>query len=116
MSMLRSFVTVTVDVRPGRSALVALTGFAALLLILGAFLLVAPNAGYVQLFLDDVIGLIDCAYLVSQGKKPSVDFRSLYGAALHYPAALGLAFDLQPGAVQPCGACLIGVPLVFMTA
>ncbi len=86
------------------------------LLLLAHTLLVAPNASYVEVFLNDVFGLTDAAYRTFMGQVPSVDFKSLYGAAIYYPAALGFYLDFNTGAVLGFGQFVTAVSLLIMAA
>jgi hypothetical protein len=84
------------------------------LLILAYLTLVMPNASYVTIFLNDVMGLTDAVYRTFRGQVPSIDFQSLYGAAIYYPAALGFYFDFNAGAVLGFGHFITAVPLLIM--
>ena len=94
--------------------LIVLGALTASLLILAYITLVMPNASYVEIFLNDVMGLMDAAYRTFRGQIPSVDFRSLYGAAIYYPAALGFYLDFNAGAVLGFGHFVVAVPLLIM--
>jgi hypothetical protein len=94
--------------------LIVLSALTAALSILAYVTLVMPNASYVQLYLNDVVGLTDAAYRTFRGQIPSIDFQSLYGAAIYYPAALGFYFDLNAGAVLGFGHFVTAVPLLIM--
>jgi hypothetical protein len=94
--------------------LIVLSALTAALSILAYVTLVMPNASYVQLYLNDVVGLTDAAYRRFRGQIPSIDFKSLYGAAIYYPAALGFYFDFNAGAVLGFGHFVTAVPLLIM--
>jgi hypothetical protein len=96
--------------------LIVLGALTASLLILAYITLVMPNASYVEVYLNDVMGLTDAAYRTFRGQVPSIDFRSLYGAAIYYPAALGFYLDFNAGAVLGFGHFVVAVPLLIMTA
>ncbi len=63
--------------------LIVLGALTASLLILAYITLVMPNASYVEIWLNDVMGLTDAAYRTFRGQIPSVEFASLYGAATY---------------------------------
>jgi hypothetical protein len=96
--------------------LIVLGALTASLLILAYITLVMPNASYVKIYLNDVMGLTDAAYRTFRGQIPSIDFQSLYGAAIYYPAALGFYLDLNAGAVLGFGHFVTAVPLLIMAA
>ena len=96
--------------------LIVLGVLTALLLILAYITLVMPNASYVEIYLNDVMGMTDAAYRTFRGQIPSIDFRSLYGAAIYYPAALGFYLDFNAGAVLGFGHFVTAVPLLIMAA
>jgi hypothetical protein len=76
--------------------------------------LVIPNASYVETYLNDVFGLTDAAYRTFRGQTPSIDFQSLYGAAIYYPAALGFYLGFTVGGVPGFGHFVTAVPLLLM--
>ena len=78
-----------------RISLAVLGAWTVLLTILGYLVLVKPGHTYVAVFLNDVFGIIDGFYRTSIGQIPSVDFKTLYGAATWYPGGLAmrLGFD-----------------------
>ena len=90
--------------------LIVLGALTASLLILAYITLVMPNASYVEIYLNDVMGLMDAAYRTFRGQIPSVDFKSLYGAAIYYPAALGFYLDFNAGAVLGFGHFVVADP------
>jgi hypothetical protein len=96
--------------------LVVLGALTASLLVLAYVTLVMPKASYVEIYLNDVMGLTDAAYRTFRGQIPSIDFQSLYGAAIYYPAALGFYLDLNAGAVLGFGHFVTAVPLLIMAA
>jgi hypothetical protein len=96
--------------------LIVLGVLTTLLLILAYITLVMPNASYVEIYLNDVMGLTDAAYRTFRGQIPSIDFRSLYGAAIYYPSALGFYLGYNAGAVLGFGHFVTAVPLLIMTA
>jgi hypothetical protein len=96
--------------------LIVLGVLTASLLILAYVTLVMPNASYVEIYLNDVMGLTDAAYRTFRGQIPSIDFQSLYGAAIYYPAALGFYLDFNAGAVLGFGHFVTAVPLLIMAA
>jgi hypothetical protein len=96
--------------------LIVLGALTASLLILAYITLVMPNASYVEIYLNDVMGLTDAAYRTFRGQIPSIDFKSLYGAAVYYPAALGFYLDFNAGAVLGFGHFVTAVPLLIMAA
>jgi hypothetical protein len=100
----------------GQTSPFVLCAVAAALLAAGYVLVVRPNASYIQIFLDDVIGLTDAAYRTYAGRVPSVDFRSLYGAAAYYPAALGFHLGFAPGAVLAFGQFVVSAFLLLAAA
>ena len=96
--------------------LIVLGALTAFLLILAYITLVMPNASYVAIYLNDVMGLTDAAYRTFRGQIPSIDFQSLYGAAIYYPAALGFYLDFDAKAVLGFGQFVTAVPLLIMAA
>jgi len=77
-------------------------------------MLVMPNASYVDIYLNDVMGLTDAVYRTFRGQIPSIDFYSLYGAAVYYPSVLGFYLDFNAGAVLGFGHFVTSVPLLIM--
>jgi hypothetical protein len=76
--------------------------------------LVMPNASYVALMLNDVMGFTEAAYRTYRGQVPSIDFWSTYGAAIYYPAALGFYFNFNLGSILGFGHFVTAVPLLTM--
>jgi hypothetical protein len=93
---------------------IVLGALTASLLILAYIKLVMPNASYVEIYLNDVMGLTDSAYRTFRGQIPSINFKSFYGAAIYYPAALGFYLDFNAGAVLGFGHFVTAVPLLIM--
>jgi hypothetical protein len=116
MTTTNAILTAVLRVHSERTILVVLGALTASLLILAYITLVMPNASYVEIYLNDVIGLTDAAYRTYRGQIPSIDFLSLYGAAIYYPSALGFYFDFNAGAVLGFGHFLTAVPLLIMAA
>ena len=73
--------SVVLRVHSERAMLMVLGVLTTLLLILAYITLVMPNASHVEIYLNDVMGLSDATYRTFRGQIPSIDFRSLYGAA-----------------------------------
>ncbi len=96
--------------------LIVLGSLTASLLVLEFITLIMPNASYVEIYLNDQLGLMDSAYRTFRGQIPSIDFKSLYGAAIYYPAALGFYLDLNAGAVLGFGHFVTAVPLLIMAS
>jgi hypothetical protein len=96
--------------------LIVLGSLTASLLVLAYITLIMPNASYVEIYLNDQLGLMDAAYRTFRGQIPSIDFKSLYGAAIYYPAALGFYLDLNAGAVLGFGHFVTAVPLLIMAS
>jgi hypothetical protein len=61
-----------------------------------------------------MMGLTYSAYRAFRGQVPSIDFQSLYGAAIYYPATLGFYLDFNAGAVLGFGHFVTAVPLLIM--
>lgn len=97
-----------------KTALAVLGSLTAALLAVAWFALVLPDASYTETYLNDVFGLTDGAYRVFTGQIPSVDFHTLYGAAIYYPAALGFQLGFSPGGVPGFGHFMTAVPLLLI--
>ena len=97
-----------------RTTLIVLGALTLLLLTLGYVALVTPNGSFAGVYLNDVMGLTDAVYRTFKGQVPSVDFRSLYGAAIYYPAALGFHLGFDTGGVMGFGHFITAVPLLVI--
>lgn len=97
---------------PAWTKLTILSLFVFLLLVATYFLLVAPNASYVAIWLHDVMALIAASYRTYLGQVPSMDFFSLYGVAVFYPAVLGFRLGLEPSAVLNFGQLVVAAFLL----
>lgn len=90
-----------------------------LLLALGYFVLVRPDASFAERFLNEAFGLADGAWRVANGQVPSVDFVSPYGAATYLPTAAGLLLDYSVGGALAFGHFLTAaflLPLMCLAA
>jgi len=116
MTRIYAVLTAVLRVHSERIMLIVLGALTASLLILAYITLVMPNASYVEMYLNDVMGLTDAAYRTFRGQVPSIDFQSLYGAAIYYPAALGFYLDFNAGGVLGFGHFVTAVPLLIMVA
>jgi hypothetical protein len=114
MTRNNAVLTSLLRVHSDRTTLIVLGTLTIALLILAYITLVMPNASYVEIYLNDVMGLTDAAYRTFMGQVPSVDFLSLYGAATYYPAALGFYLGFDAGGVLGFGHFVTAVPLLFM--
>jgi hypothetical protein len=86
------------------------------LTLFGYFILVSPGAVLVDLYLSDVLGIVDGIYRTSRGQIPSVDFRSFYGVAAWYPGALGLHLGFDAARALALGHLLTAVLLLVMAS
>ena len=114
MTRTNAVLTSVQRVHSDRTILIVLGALTASLLILAYITLVMPNASYVEIYLNDVMGLTDAAYRTFRGQIPSIDFQSLYGAAIYYPAALGFYLDFNVGGVLGFGHFVTAMPLLIM--
>ena len=95
-----------------RTKLMVLSVLSVLLLGMAYFMLVAPDASYITIWLNDVMGLTDAAYRAHLGRVPSIDFHSTYGAAVYYAPALGFKFGFQAGAALSFGHLVVAAILL----
>ena len=86
------------------------------LLALMYLVLVGPGASYTSVWLNDAMALTAGAYRVYSGQTPSVDFKSLFGAAIYYPAALGFSLGYGPGSVLAFGHVVVAAFLLPLVA
>ena len=91
-----------------------LFGLSLLLLVTAYLVLVAPGASFRTLWLNDEMALTAGAYRAAAGQIPSVDFRSLLGAMVYYPAALGFEWGLPAASVLALGQVLTAALLLVI--
>jgi hypothetical protein len=94
-----------------------LLGVCVLMLLASSyFLLVRPNGSHVTNWLNDVMGLTDTAYRTYMGQIPSIDFNSIYGILVYFPAALGFHLGLNASAVLSFGQMVVASILLPLAA
>ena len=99
-----------------RTKLVALSVWVLLLLTVAYLALVRPNGSHITNWLNDVMGLTDAAYRTYLGQIPSIDFYSIYGIAVYFPAALGFHFGLNASEVLAFGHFVVALFLLPLAA
>lgn len=99
-----------------RTKLVVLGLWVLALLTLTYFVLVGPNGSHTTNWLNDVMGLTDTAYRTYMGQMPSIDFASIYGIAVYFPAALGFHLGLNTSAVLSFGQLVVAAILLPLAA
>ena len=86
-----------------------------LLMMVGYFASIFPDAGYVTMYLNDVFGLMDATYRMLKGQIPSIDFSSLYGVSAYYPAVLGMHLGFEAVGGLAFGHFLTAASLLGLT-